>query len=461
MRRLIKCVTLLLAFCFILCGSLVGCAKEGEKTEDGKTIIKLGVSAESSEVTIATKFKLGYEAQNDSVSVQIVRFDKGRYNEELLGFVSAGNMPDLIWTGGDLHAPYSYNGIFENLKPYMDRDGINVNDYVTSMWDAAKLDPNKDTEYFFAPRDYNKIVVICNKAMFDEVGIEIPKEAWTWEEFMDICETFRTAMNNEVNPEIGLSEMSYPLDMDLAVLSHYYAVIKGFGGDIIDEEGNLVLDKAENIPALQAIKDIVDKGYGMAPSEKTGSLFNSRRAAMSLTVRPVVSTLVSINNLEIDFAPFPLMPINYDKEKGSYLPDNAAGCSGYAMSASSKNKELAWGLLKYILSEEGQNAFGVTGDSVPVLKKLLTDPNAAWRQYQKEKNWNNDVFYQDQERDLFLNYGWRYAENQVELQASISGMIVNLCEQNFGGYVRPESDVSIKGLTNYYMYEISQAGYLK
>ena len=49
------------------------------------------------------------------------------------------------------------------------------------------------------------------------------------------------------------------------------------------------------------------------------------------------------------------------------------------MNYNAQNATEAWLFLKHVVSEEGQNAFGETGNAVPVLKSLLTDENAAWR----------------------------------------------------------------------------------
>ena len=76
------------------------------------------------------------------------------------------------------------------------------------------------------------------------------------------------------------------------------------------------------------------------------------------------------------------------------------GCTGYAISKQcpEEKRELAWDFLKFVMTEEGQTAFGESGAGVPVLKSMAQDPQAAFRQYLPGKN--HEAFIQFDERDL-------------------------------------------------------------
>ena len=74
-----------------------------------------------------------------------------------------------------------------------------------------------------------------------------------------------------------------------------------------------------------------------------------------------------------------------------------AGCSGYAMYRYAENPTEAWLFLKFMASEEGQNAFCSTGNGVPSNKNLLFDEDAAWRNLTAPElsgltNFNHDAF---------------------------------------------------------------------
>jgi ABC-type glycerol-3-phosphate transport system substrate-binding protein len=95
-----------------------------------------------------------------------------------------------------------------------------------------------------------------------------------------------------------------------------------------------------------------------------------------------------------DFVTFPVLPAS------DVVP---GGCSGYAISAKSQYKELAWKFLQYISSKEGQELFGTGGDSVPVLKECIEDPNSSWRKYRPELNLNHEAFVYNAD-DENVNY---------------------------------------------------------
>ena len=71
-----------------------------------------------------------------------------------------------------------------------------------------------------------------------------------------------------------------------------------------------------------------------------------------------------------------------------------AGCSGYGMYQHVTNATEAWLFLKHVVSVEGQEAFGKTGNSVPVLESLLEKEDAAWRHPEADlpDDFNHDAF---------------------------------------------------------------------
>ena len=93
-----------------------------------------------------------------------------------------------------------------------------------------------------------------------------------------------------------------------------------------------------------------------------------------------------------------------------YFGDNKSyigmGCSGYGITTAcpDSKKDFAWDFLKYIISEKGQNDFSEAGSGIPCLRKLASDPNAAFKQYMSNAHPNHDAFIAHEDRDIPMNF---------------------------------------------------------
>ncbi len=93
---------------------------------------------------------------------------------------------------------------------------------------------------------------------------------------------------------------------------------------------------------------------------------------MWITSRPKVSACID-SEISLEFLPVPKMG-----EEEHYL---SYGNTGYAISAISEKKDLAWEFLQFVMSEAGQTTFSKTGNCVPILLSMQNDPDAEWRNY--------------------------------------------------------------------------------
>jgi multiple sugar transport system substrate-binding protein len=356
-----------------------------------RTTITFGVRSDTGEKQIAQVFKTGFEKLRPDIEIKIQNF--GEYNQAMFNYIASNSMPDVVWTAGDAHSPYSSLGAYENLKPYFDKDKIDLNQYFSTSIDSTHFS-NTDKGIWFAPRDYNKMVIIYNKDMFDGAGISYPKEGWSWAQFIDDCNKLRVKMDANSDLTRGLVADAYPLQGELAWNVMTYTMTKGYGANIFDSNKNLVFDSAQGKSALNEIKMMVDNKLAMNPQNQDGNLFARKKTAMAVIVRPSLAGCMN-KGIKFDFVSFPKLQ----------YPVVGAGCSGYAISAktTATKKDLAWAFLKYIISEKGQNDFGATGYSVPVLKSLAQAQTGTWRNY-PGKGYNNDAFISYPENDLYLNY---------------------------------------------------------
>lgn len=419
MKKLAKIVCLVLLVALVL-PVLVACG--GNDDEGGnKTVINIAIDVSNSEVNIIEKLIEGFTAkeENKNIKFKVIKMTQG-YDSYVQKNFGKKTMADMI-SVYDYNAEYwTYMKLIRPITEYMTRDGINEDDYVSIAMDLGKSGQAGDDNYYWLPRDYNKVVVCYNTEMFRLAGIDKPSDDWTMEEFNEVCK--KLSEKADVIKAATKKYDFWPVEMNTKWTAVYYPYIKSYGGDLLADDGKLFknVDAVKSsVYSLLKYADKVDgtyyKGYEYTtPVGQTGdtAAFVNKQAAMTFTVRPNVQNYAAKLNNNIDFVSLPSITDNGDNV--SYI---GAGCSGYGITTgcSDEKAEICWQFLKYIVSEEGQEILGKTGSGVPVLKSLLNSDTAEWKKFISTEL-NHDAFVKYPERDLAMNYVHGF---KVEKQLSV------------------------------------------
>lgn len=388
-------VTATAALCFASCGK-----KDKIDPNDPYSGVEItvGIANNSNEKAILNTFRTAYLKKYPTRKISIDAFT-GEFDNVLATRVSSNRVPDVVQVY-DFSAEYwTSKGVFAPLDDLMTAAGISDGDFFDQI--VTMMKSGTDGKKYWAARDYNKVVVAINKQIFEIAEVALPTDDWTWEDFVATCNALK-AKSSAIRAKTGQA-VFYPVDAQLNWESVYYPAIKSYGGDLFDTENNTALKNPDGIKnGLNKLLSLADNNLAVSPSETATGAFAGRQAAMCFTVRPNITSLANslkAAKAEIDFVSLPAFTDN--GENTSYI---GVGCTGYALSATSKGKEAeaAWEFIKFIISEEGQDAFSKAGTGIPVLKSLALDKNASFRTYLP--NANHDAFIKFQERDLPMNY---------------------------------------------------------
>ena len=333
------------------------------------------------------------------------------------------------------------NGKFKPTKNYtgsFDREKDNSD---------GKEHYSEHSEYglFYAPRDYNKPAILCNTHLFAEFdaayelvyktvnGVSaMPADykstsarlqeivaGTDWDDFYDLPAFARfiaermlyVVQNGEATGDRQMSRkwsQRAVLNLFLEWEPTYTTVMDALGVDVINADGTLNLKANEE--KLQALHDALSPSAtedekemaSLMTTPNGGIQFSSGNLFMSVVSRPVVlgygNTFKGMygEGTHMEAIRFPVENI-------------AAGCSGYAISSIWEGKtmtvngvsksytDLSWDFIKFIITEEGQEAAGETGLNIPVLKKLYnTESNGgkepAWRKVASLGSMDNDAW---------------------------------------------------------------------
>lgn len=163
---------------------LVGCG--GQSNKSSKNEIEV-FSTKSENLTILKTLAKKFEKENDGLKIKITApADAGTVLKTRL---TKDDIPDVLAMGGDAtFAELQNAGVLEDLS--------NAN-YISEVQDSYKkmvTDLYNETKLYGVPYATNASGILYNKDIFEANGVAVPK---TWDEFMSICETFKS---NDIQP---------------------------------------------------------------------------------------------------------------------------------------------------------------------------------------------------------------------------------------------------------------------
>ncbi len=305
------------------------------------------------------------------------------YSRTIMQASSSGILPDVIYVADTNVEGLAQRGVFENLDPYYTSANFDFSAYDEAAFEIARTcGADGKTGAYFAPRTYDQPVILVNNTLWKQyMGEDVPlptaDESWTWTKLVGCLEQLQTAMNEQLGTEATLH---YPLDMQKSWSAIYDAFVRSFGGYIYDATTDKFGLTDENTKkAMTKLSELVKAN--LITDVSGGSYFRSKKAVMYVASRSMLSDSW-IDDYDItDVVALPI-PIYDDAFTGQTngISYYSYGSVGYAISAHSAKKDLAYKFVEFVLSEEGQNIIAATGKNVPVLKSLQADMQGTWAQ---------------------------------------------------------------------------------
>ncbi len=260
-------------------------------------------------------------------------------NQQLSQGFAAGSPPDVFYVSSDLVASYASTGAIE---PYA-ADMENADDFYPNLKDAFTVD---DT-YYCAPKDFSTLSLIINADSWAAAGLTDADLPTTWEELSTVAQTLTT------ETQVGLSTSTE--------YQRLGAFMAQAGGGLVDDEGGPVADSAQNVEALDYVKQMVaDGSYKFAADTDSGwggEAFGTGKAAMTIEGNWIKGALTNdYPDVNAIFAPLPEGP-------GGQGTLTFTNCWGIA--ADSDNKEAAKDLVQYLTAADQQMAFATAFGVMP------------------------------------------------------------------------------------------------
>lgn len=264
----------------------------------------------------------------------------------------AGQGPDLVYGPSDQIGPFQTMNIIKPLENLFDKEWINSFNPKGLTWYKGGL-------YQIADKIGNHLTLVYNKKL-----MKVPPG--TDEELVEIGKKLTVDSNGDGKFE------QYGLVWNYTEPFFFIPFMTGFGGWVMDDDGNPSLDNAGVIGGLNFIKDLRDK-YKIIPMESdyniADALFKDGKAAMIINGDWSWAGYEKAG-IEIGISPLPKIV-----KTGLWCAPMISP-KGYSVNINlSKAKErLILDLLKYLLSPQNQLETARALNTMPTWKALYDDP---------------------------------------------------------------------------------------
>jgi multiple sugar transport system substrate-binding protein len=304
-----------------------------------------------------------WRAMYPKVEIEELFVPWGQYNEKLTTMVAAGSPIDVVWfmldsSPGTARDPVTWieKDALLDFTPLFDDGTMEREDYFEGLLDVFTI----DNKLWGTPFECWQGVLWYNKTLFDEAGLDIPDENWTWEDYRMAAEAL-TKVGDDGRPEqFG------------AVVPKWTTFAWQAGCPIVSKDGQqLILDSPEGREGLEEWFWYSSEGYAPVGDDTKvfGGLQTGKVATHSDGNYKWTSFRQVASELEFDFGAT-LAPAGPGPE-----PMNKANRAGYnlwSVFKSTQYPDLALKFAVHLGYGEGAEPWAATGRVSP-LKRFDLD----------------------------------------------------------------------------------------
>lgn len=354
--------------------------------------------------------------------------------ERCINQFNANLLADIVWCNSTNYYGMVANGIFLNLEDFVSQaKTAGVFDYENDFDTAFQSMGRVQGKLYAIGRSVDSVVTFYNKKMLaaagDFVDTSLIRNGWTWNDFLTVCSQLRAYYDSFG----GKYEKVYPVDANVGWESVGYPIIKSFGGEVINDNGEFSLTEEQSGKVFDLINNLTEERY---ISSKNDAISSFVSAADDTDVRTaLIFQSASIDHYEerypldlkgnIDVVSFPL--INGENSAIGF------GFAGYGVNSKIVDNQdklnAVMAFMTYLMSYDGQQAMAENGGlTTPSIRKDLseTNPDAKW--CAKHKDTCNMAAY---------TYGAQYKVGMdflANVKATLTGDIVSNLNKYTGSY---------------------------
>lgn len=343
-----------------LCGAalLAGCGREGRGdaasasgAERAPIVLRVanwsGPANDSGFLALERAHREQFERAHPGVRVELEQIPGlGQFESKALLMIASGNPPDVIQLDCSSAAVFIDNGALLDLTPFIARDS--TFDEAGFFENVLALTRRGDAQ-FAVPLDFTPMVLVYNRRLFHERGVNEPRDGWSWSEFRAAAEQLSFQRPDGAR-QYGVNFVNWT--------PFWVTWLWNNAGALVSDDGRSArIDSPAAIAALEFLADLARCKLMPTPTGAATAgvdLFRAGRAAMHVTGHWELIEY-RLDQLDIGVVGLP-----------SNLPQRqtVVYASSMAVTRAARHPELAWEFVKFQTSAEVQRARVATGVAI-------------------------------------------------------------------------------------------------
>jgi multiple sugar transport system substrate-binding protein len=291
-----------------------------------------------------------YKTVNPNVTINLTQGGASS-SDYIKGLTTArlgGKIPDIFETFDVISDQMAADGLTENLVPWLAKEpagGFDRAQFADAFL-ASYIPRKAPNELHGVPVAADATVVFYNKKIFQESGVALPTDDWSYATFLSDAQKISQAGKGKFWGVSLQNDGAVPPSIWQA---QYQPMIKAYGGYVYDATTNTVgIGHPEAIQAwTQLLAPLMNGGapaYGTV-SGANAPTFAGGKYGMQISVRAQMpSYMTPLKADGWDVAQMPIVNGKHVVGGGSY---------GMAMAKDGKNKDAVWAFMKWFYSTNG------------------------------------------------------------------------------------------------------------
>ena len=279
-----------------------------------------------------------FEAAHPGVKIQFEADSPDQYWPKMSALAAAHKLPDVFYMSSGYIDEWQSNGLLADLQPFT--KGVDWSQYFTGVLSTARFPHGATGDLYAVPIDWVGPVLYYNKDAFDKAGVPYPSADWTWNDFLDAAKKLTVRDANGKVTQWGFWAYGR--------YAHIEPWIFQNDGHVLNAARTRIQVDANAKAAMKFVTDLVNVEK-VAPAPKLMSGVNQQDVfPQGLAAMWVDGSWNIANNRKIigdkfhwDIAMVPRGPAA-SSDTAYTWPDMMA------VSATSKNKELAWEFVQFM-----------------------------------------------------------------------------------------------------------------
>lgn len=267
MKKSIKLLLLVLSLMLVL----FSCSNNndgGESAADEVTTITfMNYSSSGANEETLMKMIEAFEKKESNIKVEVQTYGFGDYFQQLATNIAGGSTPDVFELNIENFRAYQSKGVIGKIN------GADTSKIHDTTLKAFAIDGDQ----YGLPTKFSNVVMIYNKDLFDQAGVDYPTMDWSWEDELEAAKKIRS-----------LGDDYFGVFRPIQTWEFYKTVEQNGGSMMNDNQTSYTINSAENVEALQMMIDRINVSNVTPNADQMGGmgdwdLFKSGRLGMIVT----------------------------------------------------------------------------------------------------------------------------------------------------------------------------------